>query len=29
MMALRKARGGKVLIKSLILDDGIVEGKGE
>ena len=28
MMALWKARGGKVLITSLILDDGIVEGKG-
>ena len=27
-MALWKARGGKVKIKSLILDDGSVEGKG-
>ena len=28
MMALWKARGGKVLITSEILDDGIVEDKG-
>ena len=28
MMALWKARGGNVKIKSQILDDGIVEGKG-